>query len=61
MPAFSFEKITPPVHPGPVAPVEQKQRGVIVQFLGRFVEARVRRVPKQDEVANARREPAASE
>ncbi|KWV60986.1 hypothetical protein AS156_26630 [Bradyrhizobium macuxiense] len=61
MPAFSFEKITPPVHHGPVAPVGQKQRGVIVQFLGRLVESRVRRVPKQDKTAIAHREPAASE
>jgi hypothetical protein len=43
MPAFSFEKISPPVRRGPIAPIEQKQRGVIVQILGRFVERRVRR------------------
>ena len=43
MPAFSFEKISPPVRRGPIAPVETKQRGVIVQILDRFVEARVKR------------------
>jgi hypothetical protein len=43
MPAFSFEKISPPVRRGPIAPIEQKQRGVIVQILDRFVERRVRR------------------
>ena len=43
MPAFSFEKISPPVTRGPIAPVEKKQRGVIVQMLDRFVEARVRK------------------
>jgi hypothetical protein len=43
MPAFSFEKISPPVRRGPIAPIEQKQRGVIVQILDRFVERRIRR------------------
>ncbi|QIG93757.1 MULTISPECIES: hypothetical protein [unclassified Bradyrhizobium] len=50
MPAFSFEKISPPVPRGPVAPIEQKQRGVIVQMLDRFVEARARRAASQDKV-----------
>lgn len=49
MPAFTFEKISPPTTRGPIPsteilPVEQKPRGVIVQVLGRFVEARVQRV-----------------
>jgi hypothetical protein len=43
MPAFSFEKISPSVRRGPIAPIEQKQRGVIVQILDRFVERRVKR------------------
>jgi hypothetical protein len=43
MPAFTFEKISPPVHRGPVAPPDKKQRGVIVQMLDRFVEARAKR------------------
>jgi hypothetical protein len=43
MPAFSFEKISPPIRRGPIAPIAKKQRGVIVQILGRFVEARVKR------------------
>ena len=50
MPAFTFEKISPPAS-GPVASVAKgvgpstvkKQRGVIVQILDRFVETRVRR------------------
>ena len=45
MPAFTFEKISPPVRRGPIAPIEKKQRGVIVQILDRFVEARVKRTP----------------
>ncbi len=43
MPAFTFEKISPPVRRGPLPPIEKKQRGLIVQILERFVEARVRR------------------
>src|SRR5258708_3199781 len=43
MPAFTFEKISPPVRRGPIPPIVQKQRGVIVQILDRFVEARVKR------------------
>jgi hypothetical protein len=43
MPAFTFEKITPPVGHSPQSPVPPKQRGIIVQILDRFVEARVKR------------------
>jgi hypothetical protein len=43
MPVFTFEKISPPVRRGPIAPVVKKQRGVIIQILDRFVEARVKR------------------
>jgi hypothetical protein len=51
MPAFSFEKISPPVRGGPVPSIEKKQRGVIVQILDRFVEARVKRaVPDENGV-----------
>ncbi|WP_431014939.1 hypothetical protein [Bradyrhizobium pachyrhizi] len=54
MPAFTFEKISPPVRRGPIAPVEQKQRGVIVQMLDRLVEARARRAANQDKVETNR-------
>jgi hypothetical protein len=57
MPAFSFEKISPPVRRGPIAPIETKQRGVIVQILGRFVEARVKRRLREEEGVIARRKP----
>jgi hypothetical protein len=40
MPVFTFEKISPPVRRGPIPPIAKKQRGVIVQILDRFVEAR---------------------
>src|SRR5882757_2165764 len=57
MPAFTFEKISPPLRRGPLPPIAKKQRGVIVQILGRFVEARVKRALKSEEGAIARREP----
>ena len=43
MPAFTFEKISPPLRRGPLPSIAKKQRGVIVQILDRFVEARVKR------------------
>jgi hypothetical protein len=61
MPAFTFEKISPPPPLGVVPPVEPKQRGVIVQLLDRFAEARVRRRLKQDEDQVVTRNPAAPE
>jgi hypothetical protein len=54
MPAFTFEKITPPVRRGPLPPIEKKQRGVIVQILDRFVEARVKRSLREEKAAIAR-------
>jgi len=56
MPAFTFEKISPPIRRGPVPPIAKKQRGVIVQILERFVEARVKRTLRADKAAIARRE-----
>ena len=47
MPAFTFEKISPPVRGTPVpssAPVvRQHSKGIIVQIVERFVELRVKR------------------
>ena len=55
MPAFTFEKISPPADRGPVSPVaNKKQRGVIVQILDRFAEARVKRTLKEEKGAIAR-------
>jgi hypothetical protein len=59
MPAFSFEKISPPVRRGPIAPIETKQRGVIVQILDRFVQARVKRALKEEKGVIVRPEPPA--
>ncbi len=56
MPAFTFEKISPPTRRGPIPPIEQKQRGVIVQVLGRFVDARVKRAERVEEGTLVRRD-----
>jgi hypothetical protein len=48
MPAFTFEKISPPGERAPVTPVaNKKQRGVIIQILDRFAEARVKQKEEQ--------------
>ena len=55
MPAFMFEKISPPVRRGPAPPgADTKQRGVIVQIVDRFVEARVKRRLRKESSAIAR-------
>ena len=53
MPAFTFEKISPPAG-GPVSSVAngsvpstaKKQRGVIIQILDRLVETRAKRISR---------------
>ncbi|WP_425114918.1 hypothetical protein [Bradyrhizobium sp.] len=59
MPAFTFEKISPPIRRGPLPPIAKKQRGLIVQILDRFVEARVKRTVHEEKgvVARRRRKP----
>ena len=55
MPAFTFEKISPSERQGPIPPVaNKKQRGVIVQILDRFVEARVKRSMRKEKGVIAR-------
>ena len=66
MPAFMFEKISPPAG-GPASSVAnangsgpstaKKQRGVIVQILDRFVETRVKRTSREEEGADSRDPP----
>ena len=56
MPAFTFEKISPPIRRGPLPPIAKKQRGVIVQILDRFVEARAKRSRREDKAVIARPE-----
>jgi hypothetical protein len=62
MPAFTFEKISPPPPRGPIPPgaataVVRKPRRVIVQMLDRFVEARVKRRLREEKGVIVRREP----
>jgi hypothetical protein len=61
MPAFTFEKISPPIRRGPIPPIVKKQRGVIVQILGRFVDARVKRSRREEKGVIARRQKKPSE
>ncbi len=62
MPAFTFEKISPPAGHAPIppvvknSPVVKKQRGVIVQMLDRFAEARAKRTAIEEKRLIARRE-----
>jgi hypothetical protein len=56
MPAFTFEKISPPVRRGPIAPIVKKQRGVIVKILDHFVEARVKRTSRKEKGMISRRQ-----
>jgi len=56
MPAFTFEKISPPIRRGPIPPIAKKQRGVIVQILGRFVKARVKKALREETGVIARRQ-----
>ena len=60
MPAFTFEKISPPA--GGSVPsvangvaIAKKPRGVIIQILDRFVETRVKRTLLEEKVAIARK------
>ena len=46
MPAFTFEKISPPRR-GPIAPIVKKQRGLVTSILDRFVEAKAKREEKR--------------
>jgi hypothetical protein len=56
LPAFSFEKLSPSIRRGPIAPIVTKQHGIIVQILGRLVEARVKRTLKEESGVIARRQ-----
>ncbi len=57
MPAFTFEKISPPVRRGPIPPIVKKQRGLIVQILDSFVEARVKRAQEKGVIARNDKNP----
>jgi hypothetical protein len=57
MPSFTFEKISQPIRDEAAPATEEKQRGIIVHLLDRFVEARVKRSLRKEKGAIARREP----
>jgi hypothetical protein len=57
MPAFTFEKISPPVRRGPIPPIVKKQRGLIAQVLESFVEARVKRTQEKGVIAGNEKKP----
>ncbi len=64
MPAFTFEKISPPGSRSPVAPAAdpvaaRKHRGVIFQIVDRFVETRIKRSFREEQGVIVRREPKA--
>jgi hypothetical protein len=44
MPAFTFEKISPPARRAPAATTPKKPRGIISQMIDRFAERRAKRV-----------------
>ncbi|MGV7214294.1 hypothetical protein [Bradyrhizobium sp. UFLA05-112] len=50
MPAFMFEKISPPVRRGPSPPEPEKPRGVIYQMIDRFAERRAKRMLREKRV-----------
>ena len=50
MPAFTFEKISPPVRRGSSPPEPEKPRGVIYQMIDRFAERRARRSLREKRV-----------
>jgi len=60
MPVFTFEKILPPLADGAPDVPAPKRRGVIIQMLDRFVEARVKRTVLEEKPA-MRGEPKAPE
>jgi hypothetical protein len=57
MPAFTFEKISSRIRRAPPAAAAKKQRGVIVQLLDRFAEARLKRKLHADNGADQPKSP----
>jgi len=55
MPAFTFEKISPPPRGGPPPAAEKKPRGLIIQILDRFIDAR--RPHAEDDESTAEQSP----
>ena len=58
MPAFSFEKISPPARRGAAVAAPQKPRSVISQMIDRIAERRARRAVHDDRVMRQDEKPA---
>ncbi|MBR0784192.1 hypothetical protein [Bradyrhizobium iriomotense] len=58
MPAFTFEKISPPVRRAPAATGPKKPRGLISQMIDRFAERRARRALQAERVVRRDEKPA---
>jgi hypothetical protein len=58
MPAFTFEKISPPARRAPAAATPKKPRGLISQMIDRFAERRARRALRRQRVPRADEKPA---
>lgn len=51
MPAFTFEKISPPARRAPAATLPKKPRGLISQMIDRIAERRAKRALQGDRAA----------
>jgi len=58
MPAFTFEKISPPVRRAPAAATPKKPRGLISQVIDRFAERRARRALQAERATRRDEKPA---
>jgi len=58
MPAFTFEKISPPARRAPAAATPKKPRGLINQMIDRFAERRARRALQRQRAPRVDEKPA---
>lgn len=58
MPAFTFEKISPPVRRAPAASTPKKPRGLISQMIDRLAERRARRALQGERAISRDEKPA---
>ena len=58
MPAFTFEKISPPARRAPAATTPKKPRGLISQMMDRFSERRAKRLLRDERVIRRDDKPA---
>ncbi len=58
MPAFTFEKISPPARRAPAATIPKKPRGLISQMIDRFAERRARRALQGERAIRREEKPA---